>query len=383
MTRRALFCFHDNEPTGASLWLYNLLRGDGDPRWTPHAVFPGASPMADELQARGVECHQVALEAGDLVGGGSPISRLGNRVRSLGAYRRLFREVKADLVYTNTSVQVASMLAARLESCPLLIHVHEGYGHFHAGGKRSATFPLKKWAVRRLAQGCLFAATEGMRLFGDEPKGRKWRFSPNGVDPSLATPRADKNTLRGVIGLPVGKMIVLFLGSLCRRKGTHDLLECWPRILADFPDAHLVLAGKVPQGEDHPALLSLEKSPPPGVQFLGFRRDAADLLHASDFMALPSYGEAMPLSISEAMMAGIPVVARDVGDIVYQIGDGRGYLFEGDGTAPLEAALRAAMSNPGEAGIRGNAAARFAREKLLLATQHRQVWDFCTEISGA
>lgn len=382
MKRRVLFCFHDSEATGASLWLRNFLLVSPPEAWEPHAVFPGKSAMMEDLGAAGIPCHSVSLQVGDVVGGGSLLGGLRNRIATISEYRKLMRDLDVSLVYTNSSVQIASMIAAKKERRPLVVHVHEGHGHFHAGGRRSRTFPLKRWALRRLPSGCLFAATEGMRLFGGAPSGVPWEFSPNGVDPSLANPPDDREVLRRELDLDKDSPVVLFLGSLCERKGVPDLLEAWQSITGDFPDARLLLAGTVPKGETHPKLLNLEKELPANARYLGFRSDTARLLHAADYLVLPSYGEAMPLSISEAMMAGRAVIARDVGDVGYQIGDKRGFLFSGNGWEPLEATLRDALGDREEGMRRGVAAQKFALENLCHSGQVKQVWDFCSKIAG-
>jgi len=48
------------------------------------------------------------------------------------------------------------------------------------------------------------------------------------------------------------------------------------------------------------------------VEFLGFRKDAPDLINALDIFCLPSYFEGLPLSALEAMALGRPVVATEV-----------------------------------------------------------------------
>jgi glycosyltransferase involved in cell wall biosynthesis len=56
------------------------------------------------------------------------------------------------------------------------------------------------------------------------------------------------------------------------------------------------------------------------VSFLGFRQDVADCLMASDIFAMPSLTEGLPISLLEALAAGLPVVASAVGGIPAALG---------------------------------------------------------------
>jgi glycosyltransferase involved in cell wall biosynthesis len=73
---------------------------------------------------------------------------------------------------------------------------------------------------------------------------------------------------------------------------------------------------------------------------------------------LPSYAEGMPMSLLEAMAAGVPVVATAVGGIADVVTDGvNGFLFRPGDIAALERLLRRLMHDPG-LGVRIAAAAR-------------------------
>ena len=56
-----------------------------------------------------------------------------------------------------------------------------------------------------------------------------------------------------------------------------------------------------------------------GFQLLGFRRDVADLMTASDIFVMGSAHEGLPVAIMEAFAAGLPVVATTVGGVPQQV----------------------------------------------------------------
>jgi glycosyltransferase involved in cell wall biosynthesis len=130
---------------------------------------------------------------------------------------------------------------------------------------------------------------------------------PNGVPPSGLAP-APPLAPAPVIGS---------LGRLTDQKG-YDLLV---RALPDLPGATLVLVG---DGPERAALEGLAVELGVGERLLitGWRSDGRAYLPMFDIFALPSRWEGMPLGILEAMHAGLPVLATDVGSVAEAVSDG-------------------------------------------------------------
>ncbi|HEX6050821.1 MAG TPA: glycosyltransferase family 4 protein [Gemmatimonadaceae bacterium] len=112
---------------------------------------------------------------------------------------------------------------------------------------------------------------------------------------------------------PHAVVIVGRMSAAERYKGHDQLLLAWPRVLADLPDATLVMVGR---GDDvdrlraKAAALGLGRS----VQFTGFVPDPAlrALLRHSAVFAMPSRGEGFGLVYLQAMRAGVPCLgSRD------------------------------------------------------------------------
>lgn len=102
----------------------------------------------------------------------------------------------------------------------------------------------------------------------------------------------------------------------------HDLLiRAFARAWRDCPKAHLLLVG---DGELRSKLerqveaLHLESQ----VHFLGIRSDIGSILNASDVYAFASDHEGSPLSVMEAMAAGLPIVGTSVGGVPEMVPDG-------------------------------------------------------------
>jgi glycosyltransferase involved in cell wall biosynthesis len=76
------------------------------------------------------------------------------------------------------------------------------------------------------------------------------------------------------------------------------------------------------------------------LRLLGYRDDIPALLAAADIFALPSHFEGLPMSVIEAMLVGLPVVATNIRGPREQVVDGEtGLLVPPRSVAPLAAAL--------------------------------------------
>jgi glycosyltransferase involved in cell wall biosynthesis len=132
----------------------------------------------------------------------------------------------------------------------------------------------------------------------------------------------------------------VFLGRINAAKGIQDLLEAMPTVLASVPDCTLVVAGS---GEvEHYRSFAAQLGVGYAVQFPGWvdGQPKADLLASAAVFVLPSHVEAMPMSILEAMAAGLPVVATRVGGIPQAVRDGTdGILFQAKDRSALASAL--------------------------------------------
>jgi glycosyltransferase involved in cell wall biosynthesis len=156
--------------------------------------------------------------------------------------------------------------------------------------------------------------------------------------------------------------VVLFLGRLDAAKGIYDLLDAIAAVRATVPDVRLVCAGDGDQVGVARYAERLEIAE--AVKFtgrVGPSGKRALLEHAAVF-ALPSYDEALPLGLLEAMSAGIPVVATKVGGIPEVVVDGAsGLLLAPGDKAGLQRSLARVLSDRALANRLGAAARETAR----------------------
>jgi glycosyltransferase involved in cell wall biosynthesis len=164
----------------------------------------------------------------------------------------------------------------------------------------------------------------------------KLKTIPNGVDiePSHeATP-----AMRKEFG---GAKVVGFAGRLVEEKGGVVLLSAAPAILAAFPGVKFVFAGEGPARGKWEAMatrLGIRSE----VVFAGKRDDMAAFYASVDMLVLPSFEEAMPMCLLEALAAAKPAIATPVGAVPTVVMPGvTGLLFQtGDAKALAAAVIR-------------------------------------------
>ena len=154
--------------------------------------------------------------------------------------------------------------------------------------------------------------------------------------------RVDGARLRATLWGKQRRPVILTVSRLHKQKGHCYLLEAATLV----PEALFVLAG---EGEEREALemqtktLGLEER----VIFLGFRKDVPELLASCDLFVLPSLYEGLPLAVLEAMAAGKPVIATDIGGTDEAVVNGKTGLLAPPCDAPaLAAAIRQLLADP-------------------------------------
>jgi glycosyltransferase involved in cell wall biosynthesis len=280
--------------------------------------------------------------------------------------RDFLRERRPDVLATNNWGSIEWAMANCLAPLARQVHIEDGFGP----EERERQIPRRVWtrrlALRRaeivLPSQTLFAlARDVWRL----PK-RRLHYLPNGIDLSRFAP------------LPrvPGDMVVIGTAAALRaEKNLARLLRAF-HILRQTVPARLEIAG---DGVERPHLeaLAAELGIAADVRFLGHLADPAPFYRGLDIYALSSDTEQMPLSVLEAMAAGLPVAATDVGDLRAMLAQGRAneesaFCLAALSPEALAQALRTlAASADLRAGIgaanRARVAADYSQEAMFVA----------------
>ncbi|MFE6304717.1 glycosyltransferase family 4 protein [Nocardiopsis sp. NPDC057823] len=205
---------------------------------------------------------------------------------------------------------------------------------------------LGEYSRRRLARALSAPAAARMR-----------RVAP-GVDTGRFHPGAGGERIRGRHGLG-GRPVVVCVSRLVPRKGQDTLLRAWPRVLADVPDAALLIVGDGPYaGRLRSAAAGLDS-----VVFTG-PVPAAELpahYDAGDVFAMPCRTrrggldvEGLGIVYLEASATGLPVVAGDSGGAPDAVLPGEtGHVVDGSLPGPAARALVRLLRDPDRAARMG------------------------------
>ncbi|MGW1793997.1 glycosyltransferase family 4 protein [Streptomyces tubercidicus] len=213
---------------------------------------------------------------------------------------------------------------------------------FHTSNPRSramiAAYPILQPALEKIS--ARIAVSEYARRTLVEHLGGDAVVIPNGVDVDFfatAEPKAEWQ------GRTIG-----FIGRIDEpRKGLPVLMKALPTILAEVPDARLLVAGR---GDEAEAVAELPAELRSRVEFLGMvsDEDKARLLRSVDLYVAPNTGgESFGIILVEAMSAGAPVLASDLDAFAQVLDQGEaGELFTNEDTEALAAAAVRLLGDP-------------------------------------
>lgn len=244
---------------------------------------------------------------------------------------------------------------ARLWRVPTILHLHGAeFAVFY--GVESG--PLRRWLIRMVFNQVsrVVVLSEGWKA---------WVLSIGVSTPVRAIYNPVTLPVRTVAWAEREPARLLFLGRLGKRKGSYDLLAALARLAPAHPSLRAALGG---DGEvEQTAARAAELGIGDKVQMLGWVRadqKQAQLDQAAIYV-LPSYNEGLPMSVLEAMAAGIPVVSTPVGGIPEAITDGvEGYLVPPGDIEALAQRLNQLLADPALA-MRMGAAARHKVETMF------------------
>jgi GT2 family glycosyltransferase/glycosyltransferase involved in cell wall biosynthesis len=310
--------------TGAPLHQLELLkalrdRGRADVRVTVVRDGPLRKAFSDAGLAVEVRCHPLA-DVGP-TGYDAAVSRLAEELSGGGA----------DVVHVNTLEAFYAVDAAARAGRPCVWNVHEVYQ-----GPQSGCWPPgfegRGEACFRKPYRTVFVSEAARASFSPLDRARRGAVVRNVLDPRRvrrATP-SDRACARARLGV-TREIVVLLLGTVCERKGQHDLVEALGRLSPSLADrARFVIVGErgLPYGLDLrrraealPAALRAILRIEPEVL------DPTPFLQAADLFLCTSRIESYPRVVLEAMAHGLPIVTTPVYGIVEQVREGVNAFF--------------------------------------------------------
>jgi glycosyltransferase involved in cell wall biosynthesis len=292
-------------------------------------------------------------------------------VRAFTALVELFRAERPDLVHAHMPISgFLARLAARAAGVPRIAYTCHGFLFNQDGSRlrRGGGF-IMEWIAGRVTNTFLTVSTEeavDARRLG---LAREPVAIGNGRDPGVFHPDAAARALvRAELGTPQERVAAIAVSRLVPSKGYAELVGA----VATLPDLELWVVGERLESDHEQGVDAVFAASGlgPRLRRLGYRNDVPELLAAADVFVLPSYYEALPMSVIEAMLSGLPVVASDVRGPREQVVDNvTGLLVPPRQVEPLAAALARLADDPALRATMGEA----GRERAMALYDETQV----------
>jgi glycosyltransferase involved in cell wall biosynthesis len=204
--------------------------------------------------------------------------------------------------------------------------------------------------------------------------GRRLHTIANGVDVELfGGSGPDRTHLRKRLGFGDGDVLIGIVANFRQNKNHVFLLKAFREVVRRHPHARLLFAGQgfpgdLENSETEIVTYIRNNGLEDSVRLLGYQSSAQDLLRALDIFCLVSHKEGLPLSLIEAMAAGLPVVGTAVEGIREVVEpEVNGLVVAPDDVPGLTAALVRLIDDVELRGRMGRAARRKACEKYSLS----------------
>jgi glycosyltransferase involved in cell wall biosynthesis len=360
-TLGVLYLLETGGPGGAERMLLDLAENLG-PGWKPVVGVMKAGWLQSQAALAGIPCAMVS----------------GSGLGDLDVLECLLEIVETHEIHVihahEFNMSTIGALASVVTGIPLVVTVH-GRSYYPDKLRRRV-------ACRMVAAGAaaVVAVSQDLRSFFCRTTGTsldRVQVIYNGIDLRGSRGSLRNEELLDSAGIPRGAKIVGAVGNLYPVKRHLDLIRATQTIVKQRPTTHVVILGR---GALHDALVAEAEAlgVRDRIHLLGYRDDVKEWLGAMDVFAMPSLSEGLPLSLLEAMAAGVPPVVTDVGGMPEVVQDGEtGFVVPPGNVATLADRISFLLGNPPLAAKMGVAAQDRIFEQFTvdrMAAEYRAVY---------
>lgn len=318
------------------------------------AFGPQDSPLTRELEIAGVSLEHLGMKSlWDMRG----VTRFRQLLRSRRPAIVHSRTMRADLL-----ARMGRSYGAKVVNNVVSLFPQDAF-KWHGELKGRAVLKIARATSRRVdawvpnAEGL----TESIvKVFGAPSEAIEVIRDGISLDTWISPKPVDRKTF----GIPDDAILCVTAARLHVQKGVDVLVKAAAEAVAGRSDLYFLIAGEGPDRA------SLEREIGTHgldgrVILAGFREDVPGLMSASDLCVLPSRMEGLPTTVMEAMAAGIPVIATDVGGTRELVRDGvTGWLVPPDDPRALAEAIGRASSS--DLRVMGSTAREHARANFTI-----------------
>ncbi len=232
----------------------------------------------------------------------------------------------------------------------------------------------RNWALPNVDQVITVSQDMKQKIMRGATREERIQVINTGLDPAGLRGGASREAVRDALGIPQDACVVGTVSRVYIEKGHTYLLDALYHLADDLPHLHLLLVG------EGPLRASLERQAKScgireRVHFTGFYNDLPGALRAMDIFAQPSVlDEGFPTSVLEAQLAGLPVIASDVGGTHETLDAGKtGLLVPPRNADALAEAIQTLAQDPERRKAMGAAGPEWIQRSFTLENMVRQV----------
>jgi glycosyltransferase involved in cell wall biosynthesis len=298
--KRVLFRYSSHQyDTGSPKSLVSMISLLLESNYEPWYLATGKGPLLDKLKSLGVNIiydnvFELSIK--------SPWHAIGR----IKYYRRKLLSLKINILHMNEfGWNQDIVLAAKTLNIPVVLHCHNDTKISYQNLNRFAASKVLTVSKKQLEKMENKAMVEG-----------KCDYLYN----TLNIPYISQaSSIRNILGYTENEIIIGTVAQISHRKGIDIIIETAKLLLPKYERLRFVIVGPTGGREDlyfeeiKQKVVKYELTQK--VDFLGSRGDIPDLLATFDLFFLPTRHEPFGMVFTEALAAGLPIVASDVGGI--------------------------------------------------------------------
>jgi glycosyltransferase involved in cell wall biosynthesis len=363
------------ERGGAESLFYDILRLLDKERFAPTVFFLRDGPFVDEVRELGVRTFV------------EPITRLGDPINFVATVL----EIKRIIAMTETALVFSSLgyahlyggLAASLAHVPAV-----WWQHGIASSENLIDRLASKIPARLVIASSRAAAAAHCRVFGGSDQSVRTVYPGVPIEQFQCPQLQRLERIRHELGLDQAAAVVATVGRLQPGKGQDVFIQAAKLVSEAMPGVKYLVIGREMFGLDvgYSSLLKrsvIDLGLESDIVFTGFRDDIPELLAVTDMVVhAATMPESFGLALCEAMAAGKPVVATDVGGPSEVVVDGEtGYVVTPNDAGALAEAMLKLLKGPTRLLEMGEAARRRVRERFDIQRTVSEVEQILEEFS--
>jgi glycosyltransferase involved in cell wall biosynthesis len=290
------------------------------------------------------------------------------QLRRLNQLIQILRDGNFDIIQTHLHYSnILGSLAGRLVNIPVVSMLHSTGYSLNNKTADLIKDKIEHLALRYLSTHVIAVGFKVADVYQSHLRRKSIEVISNAVSTISSLPDEERISVRKELSISPSQPVLITVGRFVPPKSYEDLVDAFAKLLDEHPNTVLIMIGDGPlfsRVKAHITSLNLQES----VRLLGERDDVPRFLASSDVYVSSSIWEGLPMAVLEAMMAGLPVVATEVGDIPRIIDSSVGRVVPASKPKLLASAIEFLLDNDS------------ARKKMGIAAQEYAVHHFSVDI---